>query len=86
MLRSLGQEEREVLRYLAAAYQRGIRVQIEYTFTRASALHTLDQTLPALACDFLAVRALIEDGYLVWQGAHLYLTRKGKQAVHLHTA
>ena len=86
MLRSLGQEEREVLRYLAAAYRRGIRVQIEYTFTRVSALHTLDQTLPALACDFLAVRALIEDGYLVWQGAHLYLTGKGRRGADLPTA
>ena len=75
-----------MLRYLAAAYQRGVRVQIEYAFTRAAALRTPDQTLPTLACDFLAVRALIDDGYLVWQGSNLYLTRKGKGALDLHTA
>ena len=75
-----------MLRYLAAAYQRGVRVEIEYAFTRASVLRTPDQTLPALAGDFLAVRALIEDGYLVWQGSHLYLTRKGRRAADLHNA
>jgi hypothetical protein len=41
-------------------------VQLDYAFTRAAALRAADVSLQALACDFLAVRALLERGYLVW--------------------
>ena len=86
MPRRLAQQETAVLRYLDAAPRRGCRVQLDYAFTRAAALRAADVSLQALACDFLAVRLLLDTGYLVWQGPHLYLTGKGKRLLRLLAA
>ncbi len=85
-MRSLDRAEVAVLRYLDRAWKRGHRVQLDYAFTREACLRTADGSLPPLACDFLAVRALLDTGYLVWQEPHLYLTGKGKRALRLHAA
>ena len=85
-LRDLDRAEVAVLRYLDGARKRGLRVQLDYAFTREAVLRTADGSLPPLACDFLAVRALLEGGHLVWQGPHVYLTGKGKRALRLLAA
>ena len=86
MERQFGAGELAVLRYLDDARQRGVRVQLDYAFAREAALRTADGSLPPLACDFLAVRLLLDTGYLVWQGPHLYLTGKGKRLLRLLAA
>ena len=86
MLRSLDRAEVAVLRYLDRARQRGQRVQRDYAFTREAVLRAADGSLPPLECDFLTVRALLDAGYLVWQGSHLYLTGKGRRALRLLAA
>ena len=75
-----------MLRYLDRARKRGIKVQLDYAFTREACLRSADGSLPPLACDFLAVRALIEGGYLVWAEPHIYLTGKGRRALRLIAA
>ena len=75
-----------MLRYLDRARKRGIKVQLDYAFTREACLRSADGSLPPLACDFLAVRALIEGGYLVWAEPHIYLTGKGRRALRLLAA
>ena len=86
VLRSLDTMEVTVLRYLDGARKRGHRVRLDYAFTREAILRTADGSLPPLACDFLAVRVLLDTGYLVWQEPHVYLTGKGKRALRLHAA
>ena len=86
MLQRLAHQETAVLRYLDAARRRGLRVQLDYAFAREVALCAADGALPPLACDFLAVRALVERGYLVWAEPHVYLTGKGKRALRLLAA
>ena len=86
MPRRFAQQETTVLRYLGAARRQGRCVQLAYAFTREAVLRTADGSLPPLACDFLAVRALLEGGYLVWAGPHVYLTEKGRRALRLLAA
>ena len=61
-------------------------MQLDYAFTREAILRAADASLPPLECDFLAVRALLEGGYLVWAGPHVYLTGKGQRALRLLAA
>ena len=75
------QQELAVLRYLDRTRKQGVRVQLDYAFTREAVLRTADGSLPPLGCDFLAVRALMASGYLVWAGPHVYLTGKGRRAL-----
>ena len=86
MPRRLGTDELVVLRYLDRARKRGARVQLDYAFTREACLRSVDGSLPPLRCDFLAVRLLLDTGYLVWQEPHVYLTGKGKRALRLLAA
>ena len=86
MLRRLAEQETVVPRYLDRARRAGHQVRLDYAFTREAVLRTADGSLPPLACDFLAVRALLEGGHLVWQGPHVYLTGKGKRALRLLAA
>ncbi len=86
MARQFSPQELAVLRYLDEARKRGARVQLDYASAREAALRTADGSLPPLACDFLAVRLLLDTGYLVWQEPHLYLTGKGKRALRLLAA
>ena len=86
MERQLSLGERAVLRYLDRARKQGIKVQLDYAFTREACLRSADGSLPPLRCDFLAVRLLLDTGYLVWQGSHVYLTGKGKRVLRLLAA
>ena len=86
MERQLSLGERAVLRYLDRARKRGVRVQLDYAFTREACLRSADGSLPPLPCDFLVVRLLLDTGYLMWQEPHVYLTGKGKRALRLHAA
>ena len=83
MPQRLAPQEVAVVRYLDAARGQGRRVQLDYAFTREAVLRTADGALPPLACDFLAVRALMERGSLVWAGPHVYLTGKGRRMLRL---
>ena len=86
MARQYSPQDLAVLRYLDDARTRGVRVQLDYAFAREACLRSADGSLPPLACDFLAVRLLLDTGYLVWQGPHVYLTGKGKRLLRLHAA
>ena len=86
MARQFSSSELAVLCYLDAARKQGLRVQLDYRFPRAACLRTTDAALPALACDFLAVRSLQAGGYLMWLPPHVHLTAKGKRALRLYAA